>query len=273
MNKLQNMPQSGISKLLFIMERLRDPDTGCPWDITQTYASIAPYTIEEAYEVADAIERGDMGDLESELGDLLLQVVFHARIGEEAGDFSFESVAEAISTKMIERHPHVFGAEAGKTVEQQNRDWEAQKARERSARGETRTLDGVAMGLPGLLRALKLQKRLARVGFDWENSQQVIAKIAEEAGELAEASAAMDEDAIEDEMGDLLFAMANLARHLGVDPEAAIRRTNAKVTRRFGAVEDALAAEGRDVQAATLDEMEAHWNTAKQREKSQNTAK
>ncbi|MGH1329266.1 MAG: nucleoside triphosphate pyrophosphohydrolase [Paracoccaceae bacterium] len=266
MTNLQNMPKSGISKLLYIMERLRDPQTGCPWDIAQTYASIAPYTIEEAYEVADAIERGDMGDLEGELGDLLLQVVFHARIGEEAGDFSFESVAEAISAKMIARHPHVFGAEPGKTAEQQNRDWEAQKARERAARGETRTLDGVAMGLPGLLRAMKLQKRLARVGFDWDNSAQVIDKIAEEARELADASAQMDGDAIEDEMGDLLFAMANLARHLGVDPEAAIRRTNAKVTRRFGAVEDALAEAGRDVKSASLAEMEAHWIAAKQSE-------
>lgn len=262
-----NTPQTGISKLLDIMERLRDPDTGCPWDITQTFASIAPYTIEEAYEVADAIERGDMADLEGELGDLLLQVVFHARIAEEAGDFSFDSVAEAISAKMIARHPHVFGAEPGKTVEQQNRDWETQKARERTERGETRTLDGVALGLPGLLRAMKLQKRLSRVGFDWDNSKQVVEKIAEEAHELTEASAAMDADAIEDEMGDLLFAMANLARHLGVDPEAAIRRTNAKVTRRFGQVEDALAAEGSDVQRATLDQMEAHWIAVKQREK------
>ncbi|MGC8202732.1 nucleoside triphosphate pyrophosphohydrolase [Aliiroseovarius sp. PTFE2010] len=256
----------GIDKLLAIMARLRDPDTGCPWDVEQTFASIAPYTIEEAYEVADAIERGDMDDLKGELGDLLLQSVFHARIAEEAGHFDFHSVAESIAQKMIQRHPHVFETHVEKDAQQQTRDWEEQKAKERARRGETRVLDGVAMGLPALLRALKLQKRLARVGFDWNDPDAVLAKLAEESRELVEARDQKDPDAIEDEMGDMLFVMVNLARHLGVDPEAALRRTNAKVTARFAAVEDGLAAQGKRPEQASLDEMEALWQAAKRRD-------
>ena len=256
---------AGLPRLLDLMRRLRDPDTGCPWDIDQTFATIAPYTIEEAYEVADAIENGSIDDLKGELGDLLLQVVFHAQIAQDQGDFTFHDVAEAIAQKMIDRHPHVFGDAADRSAGAQSAAWEDQKAAERADKGEARTLDGVALGLPALLRAHKLQKRLARVGFDWDNTDDVIAKIAEEAGELAQARDHLTADDIEDEMGDLLFALANLARHLGVEPEAALRRTNAKVTARFAAVEDALAAAGRHPADATLGEMEALWQAAKRR--------
>ena len=251
----------GLPQLLEIMARLRDRTTGCPWDIEQDFATIAPYTIEEAFEVADAIERGDMDDLEGELGDLLLQVVYHAQMASEAGHFDFDSVARRISRKMIDRHPHVFGEESReKSAEQQTRDWEAAKAAER---GKTaRTLDGVALGLPSLLRALKLQKRLARVGFDWPHEGPVKAKVIEELDEL-DAARAQGPDAVEAEMGDVLFAIVNLARHLGVDPEAALRRTNAKVERRFAFVEDRLSDDGRSPDQATLDEMEAHWQAAK----------
>ena len=251
----------GLPRLRAIMARLRDPDRGCPWDVEQDFASIAPYTIEEAYEVADAIEREAWDELEGELGDLLLQVVYHAQMAEEAGLFGFDAVAERVAQKMWDRHPHVFGDESNaKSAEQQVADWEAAKARERSGR----TLGGVALGLPGLLRALKLQKRLARVGFDWPDADDVLAKLVEEARELADAR---DADAVEEEMGDLLFTMANLARHLGVDPEAAIRRTNAKVERRFGAVEDALAARGKRPEDSDLAEMDAHWDEARRRDK------
>ena len=258
-------PNGGLVRLRAIMRRLRDPQTGCPWDVEQDFASIAPYTIEEAYEVADAIERGAWDELEGELGDLLLQVVYHAQMAEEAGHFDFDSVAERVAQKMWDRHPHVFGSESNeKTAEQQVADWEAVKARER---GPARTLDGVALGLPGLLRAYKLQKRLARVGFDWGATDDVVAKIAEEAAELVEAREAGDVDGLEDEMGDLLFVTANLARHLGVDPEAAIRRTNAKVERRFAAVEDALAARGRTPAQSELTEMDALWNEVRVRDR------
>ncbi|WP_112322976.1 nucleoside triphosphate pyrophosphohydrolase [Oceanibium sediminis] len=252
-----------MARLRDIMARLRDPETGCPWDVEQDSASIAPYTIEEAHEVADAIARNDMSDLRDELGDLLLQVVFHARIAEEAGDFDFDDVAGGISDKMVRRHPHVFGDESrDKTPEQQTADWEAIKAAERGPAG---VLDGVALGLPALTRALKLQKRAARVGFDWPAVDQVLDKIVEEAGELAEAEG--DPDKLEDEFGDLLFVMVNLGRHLGLDAEAALRRTNAKFTRRFGKVEDALSAEGRSPEAATLEEMDTLWNAAKAEER------
>lgn len=258
-----------LPRLIEIMRRLRDPDSGCPWDIAQNFASIAPYTIEEAYEVADAIARNDMADLQAELGDLLLQVVFHAQMAEEAGLFSFADVAQGIGDKMIARHPHVFAAGSPRTAEDMPHAWEEQKSAERARRGETRTLDGVALALPGLLRALKLQKRLGRVGFDWDNIDDVLAKITEEATELAEARSARDADALEDEMGDLLFAMVNLARHLGIDPEAAIRRTNAKVTRRFAGIEDLLAARGQTPGDASLAQMDALWNAVKQTEKDQ----
>jgi ATP diphosphatase len=257
-----------MARLLAIMARLRDPETGCPWDIEQTWETIAPYTIEEAHEVADAIHRGAWGELEGELGDLLLQVVYFAQMGAEEGRFDFASVARAIGDKMVARHPHVFGDESrDKSADDQVRDWEKVKAAERAAKGETRVLDGVALGLPALTRAVKLQKRAARVGFDWDDPRAVVAKIAEEAGELAEADARRDRDALEDELGDLLFAVANLARHLDLDPEAALRRTNAKFTRRFAAVEDALHAAGRAPADAGLDEMEAHWQAAKRAER------
>ncbi|WP_084862064.1 nucleoside triphosphate pyrophosphohydrolase [Salibaculum halophilum] len=261
-------PEVQIDRLLEIMRRLRDPETGCPWDIAQTFGTIAPYTIEEAHEVADAIARADMADLKGELGDLLFQAVFHAQMAEEAGHFTFAEVAGAMSDKMVARHPHVFGADTReKSAEEQTRDWEAVKAAERARRGETRTLDGVALGLPALLRSLKLQKRAARVGFDWPDVEQVLDKIAEESRELAEARDAMGADAIEDEMGDLLFVMANLARHLDVDPEAALRRANAKFQRRFAAIEDALAHIGKTPADSTLEEMDALWTAAKRAEK------
>ncbi|MEM1431433.1 MAG: nucleoside triphosphate pyrophosphohydrolase [Pseudomonadota bacterium] len=257
-----------LPRLLEIMARLRDPETGCPWDVEQTWATIAPYTIEEAHEVADAIEREAWGELEGELGDLLLQVVYFAQMGHEEGRFDFESIAAAIGDKMVARHPHVFGDESrDKTADDQVRDWEKVKAAERASKGETRVLDGVALGLPALTRALKLQKRAARVGFDWNDASAVLAKVSEEAAELAEAARAADPDAIEDEMGDLLFVLVNLARHLDVDPEAALRRTNAKFTRRFNAIEDALESEGKTTAETTLAEMDALWQRAKAAER------
>ena len=265
---LINDQSAGIERLLEIMRRLRDPETGCPWDIEQTFQTIAPYTIEEAYEVADAIERQDWPELEGELGDLLLQSVYHTAIGEEAGHFSFQSVVTNISDKMVARHPHVFGDESrDKSAEQQTRDWEAIKAAERKDKAQRGTLDGIAMNLPALLRALKLQKRAARVGFDWPDVSHVIDKITEEAAELVEARDTMGQDEMVDEMGDLLFVIANLARHLDIDPEEALRRTNAKFTRRFGAVEAALAARGKRPEDSTLQEMDALWNVVKASEK------
>ncbi|WP_299374606.1 nucleoside triphosphate pyrophosphohydrolase [uncultured Tateyamaria sp.] len=259
---------AGIERLLEIMRRLRDPDAGCPWDIEQTFDTIAPYTIEEAYEVADAIERRDWPELEGELGDLLLQSVYHTAIGEEAGHFTFQSVVRNISDKMVARHPHVFGDESrDKSAEQQTRDWETIKAAERAGKAQQGTLDGVALNLPALLRALKLQKRAARVGFDWPDTHHVIDKIKEEAAELVEARDHLDHDAMVDEMGDLLFVVANLARHLDIDPEEALRRTNAKFTRRFGAVEAALATRGKRPQDSTLEEMDALWDAAKMQER------
>ena len=265
---LINDQSAGIERLLEIMRRLRDPETGCPWDIEQTFQTIAPYTIEEAYEVADAIERQDWPELEGELGDLLLQSVYHTAIGEEAGHFSFQSVVTNISDKMVARHPHVFGDESrDKSAEQQTRDWEAIKAAERKDKAQRGTLDGIAMNLPALLRALKLQKRAARVGFDWPDVSHVIDKITEEAAELVEARDTMGQDEMVDEMGDLLFVIANLARHLDIDPEEALRRTNAKFSRRFGAVEAALAARGKRPEDSTLQEMDALWNVVKASEK------
>ena len=257
-----------MPRLLEIMRRLRDPETGCPWDIEQTFETIAPYTIEEAYEVADAITRQDFKDLEGELGDLLLQTVYHAAIGEEDGHFTFDSIANAISDKMVSRHPHVFGDESrNKSSEQQTRDWEVQKQAERERKGETGVLDGVAIGLPALTRALKLQKRAARVGFDWDDPAKVLDKLQEEAAEIIEAEQTADKDAIEDEIGDLLFVAANLARHLDVDPEAALRRSNEKFIRRFNYLEEKLKALGTSPDKATLKQMDALWTQAKQAEK------
>lgn len=259
---------AGIERLLTIMQRLRDPDTGCPWDIAQDFRSIAPYTIEEAYEVSDAIEREAWDDLKGELGDLLFQSVFHSQMAEEKGYFSFQDVVQSMSDKMVARHPHVFGDESRKkTAEEQTRDWESVKAAERANRNETRVLDGVALGLPALMRAEKLQKRAARVGFDWPEIGQVVDKIAEEAKELAAANAEIDQDAIEDEMGDLIFALVNLSRWLGVDPEVALRRTNAKFTRRFNFVEAALNALDKTPSESSLEEMDALWTTAKNAER------
>ena len=258
-------PQGGLPRLLEIMARLRDPETGCPWDIAQDFASIAPYTIEEAYEVADAIDRQAWKELESELGDLLLQSVYHARIGEEAGLFSFASITDAIANKMIARHPHVFGDESrDKSPEQQTIDWERLKAAER---GPVAVLDGVALGLPALTRAVKLQKRAARVGFDWPSTDEVLDKIIEESRELVEARRSLSAAEQAEEFGDLLFVMANLARHLDIDPEAALRAANLKFTRRFGRIEECLAALGKTPAQSDLAEMDALWNRAKAEEK------
>ncbi|ARE39663.1 Nucleoside triphosphate pyrophosphohydrolase MazG [Rhodovulum sp. P5] len=261
-------PDGGLPRLLEIMRRLRDPDTGCPWDIEQDFASIAPYTIEEAYEVADAIARQAWDELEAELGDLLLQSVYHTQMGAEAELFTFESVANRIADKMVARHPHVFGDESrDKSAEQQTRDWETIKAKERADKKAKGVLDDVALALPALLRAVKLQKRAARVGFDWPEVAQVVDKIAEEAHELAEARDTMTEAEVFEEYGDLLFAVSNLGRHLGVEPEEALRATNAKFTRRFGAVEAKLAEMGKRPEDSDLAEMDALWNAVKAEEK------
>jgi nucleoside triphosphate diphosphatase len=250
-----------MERLVTIMARLRDPQTGCPWDLEQDFATIAPYTIEEAYEVADAIARGAMEELRGELGDLLFQSVYHAQMAAEAGHFDLADVARAIADKMVARHPHVFGDDSrDKTAAQQTQDWEAVKAAERAGRAETRTLDGVAIGLPALMRAVKLQKRAARVGFDWPDVGPVLDKLAEEAREVVEARETLSQAEIEEEMGDLLFVMANLARHLEVDPEAALRAANAKFTRRFNAIEDELARRGKTPAQSTLEEMDSIWN-------------
>jgi ATP diphosphatase len=258
-----------IARLLWVMARLRDPDRGCPWDLEQDFASIAPYTIEEAYEVADAIARGDPEHLKSELGDLLLQVVYHAQMAEEAGLFDFDAVAAAIADKMVSRHPHVFGTTTVEDARAQSRAWEAAKAGEREDRADERgerhrLLDDVPLALPALARAAKLQRRAARVGFDWPEAAQVLDKIAEEIAEVwAELADQSDAARLCDEIGDLLFATVNLARHLGVDPETALRQCNAKFERRFAWVEDALRARGRRLEDASLDEMETLWQEAK----------
>ena len=259
-----------IEALLDIMARLRDPDGGCPWDLEQNFASIAPYTIEEAYEVADAIERGDMGDLKDELGDLLLQVVFHAQMAKEEGRFDFPDVVRAICEKMIRRHPHVFGDEEQRSAGAVKGRWEEIKAEEKAEKGKAPTsiLDDVPLALPALARAIKLQNRAARVGFDWPDTTQVIDKLNEEMLELsAEVAKGGDPDRLEDEMGDLLFVYANLARHMKVDPEAALRRANAKFRRRFGRIEEKLAAAGKRPEESSLEEMDALWNEAKAEER------
>jgi ATP diphosphatase len=261
---LINDTSAGIERLLEIMRRLRDPETGCPWDIEQGFDTITPYTIEEAYEVADAIERRDWPELEGELGDLLLQSVYHTQMASEAGHFTFQSVVRNISDKMVARHPHVFGDESrDKSAEQQTADWEAIKAKERAGKEQQGALDGVAIGLPALLRAHKLQKRAARVGFDWPNTDDVIAKITEEAAELVEASDELTQSEVAEEYGDLMFVMANLGRHLGLEPEAALRAANAKFTRRFQGVEAKLAALGKTPSDSDLAEMDALWNAVK----------
>lgn len=261
-------PAAEIQRLLGIMAALRDPRTGCPWDIEQNFASIAPYTIEEAHEVEDAIQRQAWDELPGELGDLLLQVVFHAQMASEARMFDFADCAAAISDKLIFRHPHVFGDESrDKSAEQQVKDWEAIKAVERAGKAERGTLDGVALGLPALTRAVKLQNRAARVGFDWPGVGGVLDKITEETAELVEARDTLGQDALEEEFGDLMFVMANLARHLKIDPELALRRANAKFTRRFASIEADLAADGRRPEDSDLTEMDRLWDKAKAAEK------
>jgi ATP diphosphatase len=268
-NPLINDPQAGIERLLEIMRRLRDPELGCPWDIEQDFASIAPYTIEEAYEVADAIDRSAWDELKGELGDLLFQSVFHAQMAAEAGHFTFQDVVRTMSDKMVARHPHVFGDQSrDKSADQQTRDWEAIKATERAGKAQRGTLDGVAANLPALLRAGKLQKRAARVGFDWPDAGHVLAKIAEEAAELTEARDRLGPDQVEEEIGDLLFVIANLSRHLGVEPEAALRRANTKFIRRFTYIEQRLAEIGKRPEDSDLEEMDALWDAAKVKEKS-----
>ena len=261
-------PGGGLPRLLEIMRRLRDPETGCPWDIEQTFASIAPYTIEEAYEVEDAIAREAWDELKGELGDLLLQSVYHTQMAEEAGLFDFAGVADAIAQKMVDRHPHIFGDESrDKSAEQQTRDWEAIKAAERAAKAQKGALEGVAQGLPALLRAVKLQKRAARVGFDWPETAQVLDKIREEIDELVEARAGLGPEKTAEEFGDLLFVMANLARHWDIDPEAALRGTNAKFLRRFRFIEARLAERGKRPEDSDLAEMDALWDAAKAAER------
>jgi nucleoside triphosphate diphosphatase len=262
-------PSSDISRLIEIMAALRTPRTGCPWDLEQDFATIAPYTIEEAYEVVDAISRG-------ELGDLLLQVVFHARMAEEAGQFGFGDVVQAITEKLVRRHPHVFGNAHDLSPEAVKRLWDEIKAEEKRARAARRdvsdevqagALAGVPVGLPALTRALKLQEKAGKVGFDWNDPQAVLAKIREEADEISAALAAGDQAGAAAETGDLLFAVVNLARHFGADPEAALRATNAKFERRFAFIEEALAARGKAPAQSTLEEMDGLWNDAKAAEK------
>ena len=258
---------TGLNDLLEVMRRLRDPQTGCPWDKEQTFESIAPYTIEESYEVADAIARGDRRDLKEELGDLLFQVVFHARMAEEQGLFDFDAVAAGMAEKLVRRHPHVFGDTAHRTADEQTVAWEVQKAEERKAKNKTGVLDDVPVGLPALTRAAKLTKRAARVGFDWPSLAEVLDKLDEETQELKVEIAAGDLDKARAELGDLLFVMANLARKLDVEPEDALRGTNAKFVRRFRSIEDALKARGKTPDQSDLAEMDALWNAAKAAER------
>jgi ATP diphosphatase len=264
------IPSRDIRRLLDIMAALRTPGTGCPWDLEQSFATIAPYTIEEAYEVADAIARGDIADLRDELGDLLLQVAFHARLAEEQGAFDFGGVVEAITAKMIRRHPHVFGDARDLTPDQVKRLWGEIKAAERAAKPkrEEGALSGIALALPALTRALKLQEKAGKVGFDWNDARAVLAKIREEIDEVEAELDAGREDLAEAELGDLLFVVVNLARHLNADPEAALRGANAKFERRFGYIEKALARRGLKPEQSTLAEMDALWDEAKGREKS-----
>ncbi|WP_029007949.1 nucleoside triphosphate pyrophosphohydrolase [Azospirillum halopraeferens] len=263
---------SNIERLIAIMARLRDPERGCPWDLEQTYRTIAPHTIEEAYEVADAIEQDDKAALKEELGDLLFQVVYYTQFSREEGLFDFDDVAGAIADKMIRRHPHVFGADEVRTAEHQTSRWEDHKAAERAAKAADEgrapsALDGVIAGLPALTRALKLQRRAARVGFDWTEPRDILDKIEEEVRELrAEMDGGAARERIADELGDLLFALVNLARRLDVDPEGALRGTNAKFDRRFRRIEALLAEDGRTPEDATLDEMEEKWRRAKSEE-------
>ena len=251
-----------IARLKALMDALR---SDCPWDSQQSFATIAPYTIEEAYEVAEAIAQDDMPALHEELGDLLFQVIFHAKMGDEIGAFDFDKICDALTTKMVERHPHVFGPKDGRSADEQTVSWEVMKANERKAKGHESLLDDVALALPELMRAEKLQKRAARIGFDWPNLDGVYDKITEELSEVKEAIASSNKDAIEDEIGDLLFAVTNLARKNGIDPERALRRTNRKFTKRFSYIEKEAKAQNRALTELSLDEMETLWQAAKQK--------
>jgi ATP diphosphatase len=275
-------PSRDLAGLIAIMAALRTPGSGCPWDLEQNFETIAPYTIEEAYEVADAITRNDLDDLKDELGDLLLQVVFHARMAEEQSAFAFPDVVQAITEKLIRRHPHVFGDKGGLSTGQVNVQWDQIKAEEKAARANADkgpapgnpassrdgALAGVSAGLPALARALKLQQKASKVGFDWNDANAVIAKIREEIDEIESAIGTHDRKQIAGEVGDLLFVVVNLARHLDVDPESALRTTNLKFERRFASIEAALAARGRTPAEATLAEMDGLWDQAKEEEKS-----
>jgi MazG family protein len=266
-----NASTHNIQRLIDLMVTLRHPDKGCPWDKQQTFASIAPYTLEEAYEVADAIERADLAGLQEELGDLLFQVVFHARMAEEQGSFAFADVVQGICDKMETRHPHVFGTDKIETVDQQNIAWEARKQRERAAKqgSSVSVLDDVPVSLPALTRAAKLGKRAATVGFEWPDVQGALDKVAEELGEVREAIAADTSPAdIEDELGDLLFCVVNVCRHMKIDPETALRKTNLKFERRFKHVETRIREQGRELTQATLAEMDSYWDEAKRIERS-----
>jgi ATP diphosphatase len=256
-----------ITRLINVMAALRHPQTGCPWDLAQNFASIAPYTIEEAYEVQAAIETGDFGQLKDELGDLLFQVVYHARLAAETGAFTFDDVAEQITQKMIRRHPHVFGDAAARDAGAQSAAWEAQKEAERAARAETGVLDGVAHSLPALIRAQKLTARAARVGFDWPDADAVLEKLDEEVAELRAELPTADPARLADELGDMLFVLANLARKLGLDAQTCLKGANDKFTRRFYMRETALTAQGRTPAQASLAEMEEHWQAAKRSER------
>jgi MazG family protein len=265
----QSPPAREIERLLAVMAALRAPGTGCPWDLEQTFATIAPYTIEEAYEVAEAIATGDRASLKEELGDLLFQTVFHARMAEEEGAFTFAEVAEALSDKMVRRHPHVFGGAQIADADAQTEHWEQAKAAERARKlaADPSVLADVPQALPALMRAEKLTKRAARVGFDWPDLGPVFDKLAEEVDETREALASGDADRIEDEIGDMLFVLANLARKAKVDPEAALRRANAKFERRFRWIEQTLAAQGRGPAQSDLAEMDRLWGEAKRVER------
>ncbi|KAB2848932.1 MAG: nucleoside triphosphate pyrophosphohydrolase [Hyphomicrobiaceae bacterium] len=259
--------RKSLADLLAIMAALRTPKTGCPWDLEQNFSTIAPFTIEEAYEVADAIARNDMGDLAEELGDLLLQVVFHARMGEEAGHFNFEDVVDGIAHKMLRRHPHVFGSGSAENASAVKGLWENIKAAEKAGKGRIGTLADVPVALPSLTRAVKLQGKAAKVGFDWPSLGPVLAKMREELGELEHEIGEGTQASRFEEFGDLLFVMANVARHLKIDPEAALSAANAKFERRFAAIERALEACGRTPEQSTLEEMDKLWDKAKEMER------
>lgn len=277
-------PSRDIKRLIEIMTALRTPETGCPWDVVQTFETIKPYTIEEAYEVADAIERNDMDDLCEELGDLLLQVVFHARIAEERGEFDFGNVVEAVTHKMIRRHPHVFARSDADTPAAVKLQWDDIKQAEKRERKERRAARGlpedplrghlgsVQRSFPALVEALKLQERAAKVGFDWSEPAPILDKIEEEIGELREALRNDDKRAVADELGDLIFALVNIGRHVGADPEMALRGTNTKFRNRFSHIEDSLSANGESLEAATLERMEELWQAAKKIERSLDNA-